>query len=165
MNVGHPATYPGFILISPYMPITKFRLVTLKAVDDFFHDAHLIGIISRQKEYQLCWEINRMLGFKFKMNNELEVMLVKKEKKCFFTVYEFDEPMRFTTHYLYNNHYKGEFLLPELKHIDFIWLIKGEYYNEEEIKWLTEAIRSMVNIQLVSLIKPAELKNRENLIL
>lgn len=147
------------------MAITKLRLNTFMAVDDFFHDASLIGIISRQKEYQLCWEVNRALGFKFKMNNELEVMLLKKDKKCFFPVYEFEEPTRFTTHYLYNNHYKGEYLLQELKNIDFIWLIKGNYYNEQEIKWLMDAIKNMGNIQLVSRLKPAELKSRENLIL
>lgn len=134
-------------------------------MDDFFHDAHLIGIISSQKEYQLCWEINRQLGFNFKMNNELEVMLEKKEKKCYFCVYEFNEPMRFTSHYVYNNQYKGEYLLPELRHIDYIWLIKGTYYAENEIKWLSDAIRQLDKVQLVSPITPGGLKSRENLIL
>lgn len=147
------------------MAVTKFKLGTGKAVDSFFQDAKIIGIVSRQKEYQLCWEINRLLGFGFKMNNELEVMLIKKEKKCYFTVYEFQEPTRFTTHYLYNNHYKAEFLLPGLKHIDFIWLVKGSYYGMEELKWLTELIRQINGVQLVTMLKIDDLKNRENLIL
>jgi hypothetical protein len=99
------------------------------------------------------------------MNNDLEVVLMKKEKKCFFTVYEFEEPARFTTHYLYNNHYKGEYLLQELKNIDFVWLVKGSYYNGEEIRWLADSIRSIQNVQLVTLLKAEGLKNRENLIL
>jgi len=147
------------------MAVTKFRLATYKAVDDFFNDARMIGIISRQKEYQLCWEVNRTLGFKFKMNNKLEVMLLKKDKKCFFTVYEFEERMRFTTHYLYNNHYKAEYLIPELKHMDYIWLIKGDYYSDDEVGWLMDAIRKINNMQLITLINPAELKSRENLVL
>jgi hypothetical protein len=145
--------------------VAKFRLKTPAAIDEFFQNASLVGIASRQKEYQLCWEINRLLGFRFKMNNDLEVVLMKKEKKCFFTVYEFDEPARFTIHYLYNNHYKGEYLLQELKNMDFVWLIKGTYYNEEEIRWLAEGIRSIQNVQLVTLLKAEGLKNRENLIL
>lgn len=147
------------------MAVTKFRLGTDKAVDSFFQDAQLMGIVSRQKEYQLCWEINRLLGFNFKMNNELEVMLIKKEKKCYFTVYEYNEPTRFTTHYLYNNHYKAEFLLPGLKHIDYIWLTKGSYYNNEELKWLIEIIKQINGVQLITQLKAHELKNRENLIL
>jgi hypothetical protein len=147
------------------MAVTKFRLVTHAAVDDFFQDARLLGITSRTKEYQLCWEVNRTLGFQFKMNNELEVMLLKKKKKCFFTVYECQESMRFTVHYLYSNHYKGEYLLPELKHIDYIWLVKGNYYSDEEIRWLIEGIRKIAHVQLVTILRPGELKSRENLIL
>lgn len=147
------------------MAVTKFRLVTDKAVDGFFRDTKLMGIVSRRKDYELCWQINRLLGFNFKMNNELEVMLIKKARKCYFTVYEYEEPTRFTTHYLYNNHYKAEYLLPDLKNIDFVWLVKGSYYNEEEIKWLTEAIKNMNGIQMVTLLKVNDLKNKENLIL
>lgn len=147
------------------MAVTKFKLVTDKAVDSFFRDTKLIGMVSRQKDYELCWQINRLLGFNFKMNNELEVMLIKKEKKCYFTVYEYNEPTRFTQHYLYNNHYKAEYLLPALKNIDFIWLVKGSYYNEEETQWLTEALKRMNGVQLVTLLKADDLKNKENLIL
>lgn len=147
------------------MAAPKQRLAMPTPVDDFFQDAHLAGIISRLREYQLCWVINRQLGFHFKMNNELEVMLVKKERKCFFSVYEFHEPTRYTSHYLYNNHYKGEYLLPELKHFDFVWLIKGAYYQQEGAKWLTDILKKIEGIQLVSVLKAAELKNRENLIL
>lgn len=147
------------------MAITKYKLAAGKAVDNFFQDARLMGIVSRQKEYQLCWEINRLLDFNFKMNNELEVMLIKKDKKCYFTVYEFNEPTRFTTHYLYNNHYKAEFLLPELKHIDFIWLMKGSYYSDAELKWLMEMAKQINEVQLVTILNLAGLKNKENLIL
>lgn len=147
------------------MAVTKFKLGTDSAVDSFFRETGLIGIVSRQKEYQLCWEINRLLGFNFKMNNELEVMLIKKEKKCYFTVYEFNEPTRYTAHYLYNNHYKAEFLLPELKHIDFIWLLKGSYYRAAELASLTEAIRQISDVQLVTMLRIDDLKNRENLVL
>lgn len=147
------------------MPPTKFKLITHQAIDDFFRDSSLIGIISRQREYQLCWQLNGLMRFNFKMNNEVEVVLEKKEKRCFFHVYEYKEPTRFTTHYLYSNHYKGEFLVPELKHIDFLWLLKGDYYNEKEVKWLMDGIRQVNSIQLVTLIHPLELKSRENLIL
>jgi hypothetical protein len=147
------------------MAVAKFRLKTPAAVDDFFQNTRLIGITSGQKEYQLCWEINRLTGYGFKMNNDLEVVLMKKEKNCFFSVYAFEEPARYTSHYLYHNHYKGEYLLQELKNIDFIWLIRGTYYSDEEIKWLAEGIKSISNVQMVSILKTEGLKNRENLIL
>lgn len=147
------------------MPVTKFRLSPLRNTDSFFHDGKLMGITSRMKSYQLCWEINRILDFNFKMNHELEITLLKKEKKCFFPVYEYMEPLRFTIHYLYNNHYKGEFLLPELKHTDYLWMIKGDYYGEEEMKYLIETAKKIVRIQLVTILHFDDLKSKENLIL
>ncbi len=146
------------------MATTRFRLQTQHATEDFFRDARLVGIVSRMKEYQLCWQLNRELSFGFRMNNELEVVLMKKGKKCYFPVYEYEEPTRFTTHYLYNNHYRAEFLLPELKHIDFIWLLKGDFYSAEELQWLMDGIRALRDVQLVVPVRPGELKNRENLI-
>jgi len=146
------------------MASVKQRLAMPIPVDDFFVDTHLVGIVSRRKEYQFCWDVNRQLGFRFKMNNEMEVMLVKKERKCFFSVYEYHEPTRYTGHYLYNNHYQGEYLMPELKHFDFIWLIKGAYYQLEGARWLTDILKEMEGVQLVSVLNPAELKSRENLI-
>lgn len=147
------------------MPVTKLRLTPLKDVDSFFHNGRLIGITSRVKPYQLCWEINRMLNFNFKMNHELEITLLKRDKKCFFPVYEYTEPLRFTAHYLYNNHYKGEFLLPELKHTDYLWMIKGDYYGEGDVKYLTETVKGIFKIQLVTLLHFDDLKNKDNLIL
>lgn len=147
------------------MPVTKLRLIPLKNTESFFQDSKLIGITSRMKTYQLCWEINRALDFKFKMNHELEITLVKKEKKCFFPVYEYAEPLRFTVHYLYNNHYKGEFLLPELKHTDYLWMIKGDYYSQDDIRDLMETAKKILKIQLVTVLRFDDLKNKDNLIL
>ncbi|MGH2643441.1 MAG: IPExxxVDY family protein [Chitinophagaceae bacterium] len=147
------------------MPVTKLRLTQLNNTDSFFHDGKLIGIMSRMKPYRLCWEINRLLNFSFAMNHDLEITFLKKEKKCFFPVYEYLEPLRFTSHYLYNNHYKGEYLLPELKHTDYLWIIKGEYYNKEDIKYLMDTIKGIQEIQLATMLQAENLKNRENLIL
>lgn len=147
------------------MPVTRLRLTPLKNTDSFFHDSKLIGVTSRMKPYRLCWEINRALNFNFVMNHELEITLLKKEKTCFFPVYEYAERLRFTTHYLYNNHYKGEFLLPELKHTDYLWMIKGDFYSENDVKYLTDGIKRIPGIQLVIMLQFDNLKSKDNLIL
>ncbi|HEY6082975.1 MAG TPA: IPExxxVDY family protein, partial [Chitinophagaceae bacterium] len=82
----------------------------------------------------------------------------------YFSVFEFTEPTTAVSHYIYNNHSKAAFLLPELKNIDFLWLIKGDYYQEKEVKALIEQIRSVENIQLVTLFNQEEIKNKKDLI-
>ncbi len=147
------------------MAATKLKLISDPAFEDFFKGAFLLGIISSQKQYQLCWQINRALNFNFRLNSELEALIRKKEKHCFFQIYEYNEPLRFTFHYLYSNHYKGEYLIPELKHIDFIWLLKGSYYGEEDVNLLMNDIRGLTTVQMVYRLQAAGLKSRANLVI
>ena len=146
------------------MASTKLKLISDPAFEDFFSGTYLLGIISPHKQYELCWQINRMLNFNFRLNSELEALIRKKEKHCFFQIYEYNEPLRFTFHYLYSNHYKGEFLLPELKHIDYIWLLKGSYYAEEQLELLTNDIRQLDIVQMVVRLQASGLKSRANLV-
>jgi hypothetical protein len=55
-------------------------------------------------------------------------------------------------------------LLPELKHIDYLWLIKGDYYQLQDVKKLIEELRHVELVQLVSLLDLREIKNKMNLI-
>ncbi|HLS30755.1 MAG TPA: IPExxxVDY family protein [Flavobacteriaceae bacterium] len=144
---------------------TKLKLTADQTFGAFFNEAHLFGIIAPQKQYQLCWQINRLLGMNFRLNSELEALIKKKEKYCFFQIYEFTEPIRYTFHYIYGNHYKGEYLIPELKHIDYIWLLKGDFYQQEEINLLINDIRKLDGVQMVMHLQVSEIKSRANLII
>ena len=149
------------------MGTTKLKLDSISAFDSFFSDTHLLGIISSQKGYQICWRINQTLDFDFRLDseNELEMSIQKKGKHCFFQIYDCYEPINYTKHYIYSNHFKGEFLVPELKHIDYLWLIKGDFYEEKEIKVLMKDLRQMNNIQMVTPINAYSLRSKSNLII
>jgi hypothetical protein len=140
------------------------KLDTVQLVDEFYESAQLIGIVSSIKDYQLCWHINQSMALDFRVNNELEIKWTKNRRTFYCTVFECIEPIKSTFHYLYNNHCNAEFLLPELKHIDFIWLIKGDYYQSGEKGFLMEQIRQVEGVQLATFIQLSEIKNRQNLI-
>ncbi|KAA2245264.1 IPExxxVDY family protein [Chitinophaga agrisoli] len=146
------------------MSALKLKLDQDQLVEDFFESTHLMGIVSSARDYQLSWQLNRQLHYPFRVNNSLEIKLTKHQRSFFFTVYEFQEPTKSVSHYLYNNHCKAEFLLPELKNIDYLWLIKGDYYGPQDVKKLTEALRHVELVQLVSLLDLREIKNKVNLI-
>ena len=38
-------------------------------------------------------------------------------------------------HYLYNNEDDGEYLLPEFKHLDFLWLIKDDIMHDDDVRF------------------------------
>ncbi|MGX5819931.1 IPExxxVDY family protein [Chitinophaga lutea] len=146
------------------MSVLKLKLDQDQLVDDFFEDTWLAGIITQARDYQLCWQINQHLRLDFRVNNSLEINLTKNRRSFYFSVYEYQELTKSAAHYLYNNHCKAEFLLPELKNVDYIWLIKGNYYQAQDVRNLIDQCRKVEVVQLVSLLDLKDIKNKINLI-
>ena len=132
--------------------------------DDFFQDTRLLGIMAPVKDYQLCWFINQLFRFQFRMNNEIEIQLTKKHRKYFFPVYEYCEPNSSLVHYLYNNQDDGEYLLPEFKHLDFLWLLKGDMVENESVNEMVNSIKKIQAVQMVMELTNEKIKNKEHLI-
>ncbi len=142
----------------------KLRLNLDELANDFFDDAHLLGIVAPMKDYQLCWQLNQQFRFKFRLNNEIEIQLSKKGRQYFFAVYEYKEPNGSNCHYLYNNQFDGEYLLPEFKHLDYIWLIKGDGDAKDVIPEFSNLLRSVAGVQLVTEVTPDKIRNKAHLI-
>lgn len=131
---------------------------------DFFEDARLLGIVAPVKNYQFCWYVNQLLQFNFRVNNDIEIQLTKKQRKYFFGVYEYHEPTSSLSHFVYNNHFDGEFLLPEFKHLDFLWLLKGDVVNNEFLNELISLLRTIHCVQLVTELTNEKIKHKTHLV-
>ncbi|MBC7421998.1 MAG: IPExxxVDY family protein, partial [Ferruginibacter sp.] len=70
----------------------KLKIDNEALAQEFFKDSILLGIVAPVKDYQLCWQMNQVLGFDFRINNGFEIQLTKKERKYFFSIYEFPVP-------------------------------------------------------------------------
>lgn len=143
---------------------TKLLLDTKTITDAFFEDTRLLGIMAQVKDYQFCWHLNSNIGLNFRVNNEIEIKLIKKQRSYFFSVYEYVEPTKFLCHYVYNNQFDGEYLLPEFKHFDFLWLMKGDEVCEEALKEAMQIIKLIPSVQLVTELKAENIKNKEHLV-
>jgi hypothetical protein len=132
--------------------------------DNFFEETRLLGIMVPVKDYQFCWQVNNLLGIDFRINNDIEIQLTKKHRNYFFAVYEYTEHHSGLTHYLYNNQFDGEYLLPEFKHLDFLWLLKGDEVTEASLQQLIESVRSIKGVQLVVELTNEKIRNKEHLI-
>lgn len=142
----------------------KLKIDNETIAQEFFEDAILLGIVAPIKVYQFSWQLNQILGFDFRINHGYEIQLTKKERRYFFSIYEFAVPSTSLIHYLYNNHFDGEYLLPEFKHLDFVWLIKGEFVSAEELKELIGSIKSLPAVQLVNEMTNDKIKHKQHLI-
>ena len=143
---------------------SKLVLDNKDLADAFFEDSRLLGIMAPVKDYQFCWHLNNNIGLDFRVNNEIEIKWLKKRRWYYFSVYEYEEPTRFLSHYVYNTQFDGEYLLPEFKHLDFLWLMKGDEVSDESLQETIQTIRSINSVQLVTELSVSQIKNKENLI-
>lgn len=142
----------------------KLKIDNEELAQEFFEDSLLLGIVAPIKDYQFSWQLNQLLGLGFRVNNDIEIQLKKKQRSYFFSIYEYAVPSITLTHYLYNNQHDGEYLLPEFKHLDFLWLIKGDPIGEEDLKILMQSIRTLPGVQLVTEMTNEKIKHKQHLI-
>ncbi len=142
----------------------KLRIDNEIMLDDFFEDTRLLGIVAPIEQYRFCWHLNQMLNFDFRINNNIEIQLNKKDRKYFFPIYQFDEHAGTIKHYLYNNEDDGEYLLPEFKHLDFLWLMKDDMMKNEEVTILINSIKNIPAVQMVVELTNEKIKNKQHLV-
>lgn len=144
--------------------MTKLCLDVDLLTEDFFEDTRLLGITATIKNYQFCWHINNALSYRFRLNPEIEVHLKRRERSYFFRVYEHNVRNSYVSHYIYQNYHDGEFLLPEFRHMDFLWLIKNESADLSQCNELVKTIRGLQGVQLVAELTNEKIRNKKHLI-
>ena len=142
----------------------KLLLDNIELANEFFEETRLLGIMAPVKDYQLCWHFNSLMGMDFRINNDIEIQLTKRKRNYLFAVYEFTEPTGSLSHYVYNNRFDGEYLLPEFKHLDFLWLMKGDIVTDDALQERINFIRAINSVQLVVELTNEKIKNKEHLV-
>jgi len=147
--------------------LQKYKLDNDSLAEAFLENSFLMGIVAPIKDYTFTWHINQMLGFTFRINNSLEIQLRKKNRNYFFAVYEFINTHTGAFYYLYNNQNDGEFLLPEFKHLDFLWLVQAseEPVDLKECAALLQNVRLIPAVQLANELSKEKIKNKQHLVL
>jgi hypothetical protein len=142
----------------------KLSINNQDLAEAFFEDTRLLGIMTTEKDYQFCWQLNNILGMDFRINHEVEIRLKKKKRDYFFSVFEYQEPLGSLSHYLYNNQFDGEYLLPEFRHLDFLWLMKDDIVDDSSLQQVIGSIRTIPTVQLVTELTNEKIRNKEHLV-
>jgi hypothetical protein len=142
----------------------KIKMDNSLMVEEFFDGTRLLGIVAPIKSYQFCWLLNQHMQIDFRINHDIEIQLEKKKRKYFFSIYEYNEPNSSRTHYLYINQFDGEYLLPEFKHLDFLWLLKGDFTSNQELSLLQQSIKTISGVQLVLELTADKIKHKAHLV-
>jgi hypothetical protein len=142
----------------------KIKMDNTLLVEEFFDGTRLLGIVAPVKGYQFSWLLNQYMQIDFRINHDIEIQLDKKKRKYYFSIYEYAEPNGSLVHYLYINQFDGEYLLPELKHLDFLWLLKGDSMREPDFVQLQQSMRAIPGVQLVMELTGEKIRNKAHLV-
>ena len=142
----------------------KFAIDNSVLAEDFFSDTKILGIVAPVKDYRFCWLLNQCLGCDFRLNSDIEIQLAKKNRQYFFSVYEYGETGTSLVHYIYNNQFEGEYLLPEFRHLDFLWLLKGDDVHDSYLHSLQQSIKNIQGVQLITELEKEKIRNKMHLV-
>ena len=152
---------PKYRLKPPHM--AKLVLDTSAMQEDFFEDTAMIGIGTAQQGYRFCWMLNNHFDINFLRDPEQNICLQKKDSKYYFPIYQYTLPNSNHKYLLYKLKTGNEFLLPEARQLDYLWLIQTAS-PEEDALHITKELKNIPDVQLAQILDPEQMKNLINLL-
>ncbi len=118
----------------------------------------LVGIVSQEKDYRLCWMLNKLLNINLAKTEEHNTEHSKH------SMYSYVQEELFREYYLIANKGDAHVLIDEHKHIDYFLIIKGAL-EEDERKHTMDLIKKSDMVSGAYLIDVLSLKSKHNLVL
>lgn len=94
---------------------------------------------------------------------DLKITLTDKKEPAEFSLYTYYDEDYFNIYYLVCNRCQEYVLAPEIKQVDFLLIVEGEFKKAQKDR-LIKSTRSIPNILTAYEIKFAEIKNYETLL-
>lgn len=142
-------------------------VLNMEAVqDDFFADTALLGIGSATAGHRFCWAVNQYLGYNFTRTPDADILYTKKknEEPQNYAVYTCEIDHSGCRHVIYKVKTNNESLLPELKELDYLWLIQSQT-AEQQARDIVSYLRVMPDVLLAQVLSADRLKSINHLLL
>ena len=123
----------------------------------------LIGISCHLKDYRLSFLLNQHAGLFLQKLEDLRVALSAKKEPAEFSIYLYPDDDYFNTYFLVANRSQNFILVPEIKQVDFLLIVEGEFQKTRKDS-LIKTLRNIPNILTAYEIRFSEIKNYETLL-
>lgn len=141
--------------------MAKKQTHTLDFTPDF--DFVVIALYCAYRDYKLCADLNKTLGYSLEKKPDLEIKMGKKGTTSHFPYFLFlteDEEEI----YLISNKISNHLFIPELKQVDYFFVIK----NLSRYTDLDQVLKNISSIKIISSaqeLDPTEIKSAENFLM
>ncbi|MBL4655247.1 MAG: IPExxxVDY family protein [Bacteroidia bacterium] len=131
---------------------------------EYNYDFSLLGIVSSEKIYRLCWVLNQELPLDLLRTDDLEIFSGNSSTSQYFPRY-IDQNSSENEGYIYllGNKNSGRYVIPDRKEADYFLILNGDAIMEN-IDSVVNQLKLIKTIQAVYKIDPNILNSKENLI-
>ena len=141
------------------MAVKKHKL-DLAIEEDFC----LLGIVSDEPDYKLCWLINQQFDMNFEKQEELKLFHRKLDEEQLFSYFSYHDSDTLITYRLIKNRAEQGYFLDELQHIDYLIHIQGEI-NTTRISNFMLNVGALDPVRMCVPSDLSRIKNKERLLL
>ncbi|MCX6249631.1 MAG: IPExxxVDY family protein [Bacteroidetes bacterium] len=123
----------------------------------------LIGLACHLRDYRLSYHLNKKLEFSFVKEQELCITLPGKQGYAGFSFFYYKDEDHQNAYCLIANRSESLILVPEMKQLDFVLLVEGEFKKNRK-DGLIRCISTIPNVLTAFEIKLTDVKNYENIL-
>ena len=117
-----------------------------------------LAIVSTAKDYQLCYQINNVLGINLDKSAVIRQFNPKTKQLSDFQGYIYSDKENSVVYYIVNNKEEGKILLPKLKQADFVCFLAG-MNAETKLEDCLKLFGKIQQVQKVFIIESEHLNN------
>lgn len=127
-------------------------------------DFCLLGLLSDDPDYKLCWRINQSLDTNFEKVDDLKLFHRKLNDDQLFSMFEYADEEAMLTYRIIKNRSDQGYFLEEVKNIDFLVHIQGEVY-EDGVHSFLQSLSGLSSVRMCLPVELARIRNMERLLL
>ena len=142
---------------------TRLALDINAMQESFFADTAMIGVVSALSHYRFCWVLNNHFDIELQREPDMDICLSGSEGPVYFPLYQYCTPLSSTRHTIYRLRSGSIHLLPEVKQLDYLWMIESASC-ESDARILNQGMRAVSEVQLSQILDTSKLKSIGNLL-
>lgn len=145
--------------------MAKLHIDNEAIANEYFENSVVLAIQSSLEPHKFIWLVNQQFKFDFRYQPHSEIHYKKKNRQFTFPIFRYSEAQVSGHHIIYTNQHDGEYLLPEMRHTDYIWMVQTEGLSRELADILAQELRQLDAVQMVTIPDNDKIKNKQNLVM
>jgi hypothetical protein len=127
-------------------------------------DFCLLGVVTDEPDYKLCWLINHTLDMNFEKQEELQLFHRKLDEEQVFSLFSYHDNDAMISFRIIRNRAENGYFLDELKNIDYLIHIQGEI-NTNRISSFMLSVGALEPVRMCVPSDLSRINNKERLLL